>query len=68
MTSEQTEFWSKVAANYDRVVDLQIGRNTRYIIHPEEILADNFVLLVRGERKVRTPRIIDDLQRVLAEK
>jgi hypothetical protein len=45
-----------------------IGLNTRYIIHPEEILADNFVLLVRGERKVRTPRILDDLQRVLAEK
>jgi hypothetical protein len=45
-----------------------IGLNTRYIIHPEEILADNFILLVRGERKVRTPRILDDLQRVLAEK
>ncbi len=45
-----------------------IGLNTRYIIHPEEILADNFILLVRGERKVRTPRILDELQRVLAEK
>ena len=44
-----------------------IGLNTRYIIHAEEILADNFVLLVRGERKVRTPRILDDLKRVLAE-
>ncbi len=43
-----------------------IGRNTRYIIHPEEILADNFILLARGERKVRTPRILDDLERVLA--
>jgi len=44
-----------------------IGLNTRYIIDPEEILADNFILLVRGERNVRTPRILDDLQRVLAE-
>jgi hypothetical protein len=44
-----------------------IGLNTRYIIHPEEILADNFTLLVRGERKVRTPRILDELKRVLAE-
>jgi len=26
----------------------QIGRNTGYIIHPEEILADNFSLLVTG--------------------
>jgi hypothetical protein len=43
-----------------------IGLNTRYIIHPEEILADNFILLVRGERKVRTPRIVDELERVLA--
>ena len=45
-----------------------IGLNTRYISHPEEILADNFVLLVRGERKVRTPRILDELERVLAGK
>ncbi len=45
-----------------------IGLNTRYIIHPEEILADNFILLVRGERNVRTPKILNELQRVLAEK
>jgi len=45
-----------------------IGLNTRYISHPEEILADNFVLLARGERKVRTPRIVDELERVLAGK
>jgi hypothetical protein len=45
-----------------------IGLNTRYIIHPEEILADNFVLLVRGERNVRTPKILDELERVLAGK
>ena len=45
-----------------------IGLNTRYIIHPEEILADNFIFLVRGERKVRTPKILDDLERVLVAK
>ena len=44
------------------------GLNTRYIIHPEEILADTFVLLARGERKVRTPRILEELERVLAGK
>jgi hypothetical protein len=27
----------------------QIGRNTKYIIHPEEILADNFAQLVTGQ-------------------
>ncbi|MBK5911572.1 hypothetical protein CCR85_08735 [Rhodothalassium salexigens] len=30
---------------YDR-----IGRNTQYTIHPEEILADNFALLMTGKR------------------
>ena len=43
-----------------------IGLKTRYIIHPEEKLADNFVLLVRGTHKVRTPRILQELKRVLA--
>ena len=28
----------------------QVGRNTDYIIHPEEILADNFALLIVGQR------------------
>ena len=32
MTNDQSEFWSKVAASYDRVVDLQIGRNTRSLV------------------------------------
>ena len=45
-----------------------IGLNTRYVIHPEEILADNFVLLVRDEKNVRTPRIVTELGRVLAQK
>ena len=32
MIKDQTEFWSKVAAKYDRVVDLQIGTNTRLLV------------------------------------
>ena len=32
MTNNQTEFWSKVAAKYDRVVDLQIGTETRALV------------------------------------
>jgi hypothetical protein len=43
----------------------KIGRNTNYIIHPEEILADNFVHLVRGHDKLATPRIVEELQKVL---
>lgn len=45
----------------------KIGRNTRYIIHPDEILADNFVHLVLGETNVATPRILDSMGRVLGK-
>jgi len=50
----------------DEAYFARIGRNTRYIIHPEEILADNFALLVMGERDVKTPRVLEGLQAVLA--
>jgi hypothetical protein len=46
----------------------KIGRNTNYIVHPEEILADNFVHLVRGREKIPTPRIVEELQKVLERK
>ncbi len=36
----------------------QVGRNTRYIIHPEEILAENFALLVLGEGTVPSPEVL----------
>lgn len=48
----------------------QIGRNTGYNIHPEEILADNFALLILGDGKtdgVPTPRVLEELRRVLRE-
>jgi ubiquinone/menaquinone biosynthesis C-methylase UbiE len=32
MTTEQTEFWSRVAREYDRVVDAQIGSRTRSMV------------------------------------
>jgi hypothetical protein len=35
----------------------QIGRNTHYTIHPDEILADNFFLLINGNTNVPTRRI-----------
>ena len=46
-----------------------IGNNTGYIIHPEEILAENFVFLAYGE-DVKTPSIIagmDDIFTKAAE-
>lgn len=36
----------------------QVGQNTQYIIHPEEILADNFALLVIEEQHVRSPDVL----------
>jgi hypothetical protein len=44
----------------------KMGQNTKYLIHPEEILADNFVLLVSGKRDVPTPKILGELERRLA--
>lgn len=36
----------------------RIGRNTQYIIHPEEVLADNFVLLMLGDHDAPNPEIL----------
>jgi hypothetical protein len=44
----------------------KVGRNTGYIIHPEEVLADNFVLLVQGKKDVPTPGIIEAMRTILA--
>jgi hypothetical protein len=43
----------------------QVGRNTHYIIHPEEILADNFSLLVRGNETVPSPEILKMMEDVI---
>ena len=44
----------------------QIGKNSNYIIHPEEILADNFSLLVMGQ-KVPSPWVLDKLKGFLVQ-
>ncbi len=44
----------------------QVGRNTGYIIHPEEILADNFAQLVTGQAP-RSPEVHERLRRALRE-
>ena len=43
----------------------KIGRNTGYIVHPEEVLADCFGLLVTGATNVPTPRILKSMDEVL---
>jgi hypothetical protein len=44
----------------------QVGRNTQYIIHPEEILADNIALLVLGERNLPSPEVLNRIADALA--
>ncbi|MBS0201716.1 MAG: hypothetical protein JSS49_02365 [Planctomycetes bacterium] len=39
----------------------QIGKNTKYIIHPDEILADNFVHLIMQTEKLPSPQIVDQM-------
>ncbi len=43
----------------------QIGRNTGYIIHPEEVLADNFVLLMQGKTDAPNPEILTRMAETL---
>lgn len=43
----------------------KVGENTDYIIHPEEILADNFALLVLDKRDVRSPEVLSRMQYTL---
>lgn len=43
----------------------QIGQNTNYIIHPEEILADNFSLLVMKTQNVPSPNILYNMDKLL---
>ena len=43
----------------------RIGRNTNYVIHPDEILADNFVYLVQGRTDLPTPGLVLKMRQVL---
>ena len=43
----------------------QIGKNTKYIIHPDEILADNFMHLVMQKKGLPTPRIPEEIRKIL---
>jgi hypothetical protein len=43
----------------------QIGKNTNYIIHPEEILADNFALLMLNNQEAPSPEILEKIDKIL---
>ena len=46
----------------------KIGRNTGYIIHPEETMADNFVYMVTGRKNLPNPEIVKSVRAVLSDK
>ncbi|QDU56017.1 eCIS core domain-containing protein [Aeoliella mucimassa] len=43
----------------------QVGNNTGYIIHPEEILADNFALLAMKREKLPSPEVTEKMAKIL---
>jgi hypothetical protein len=43
----------------------QTGRNSGRIYHPEEILADNFALLLMRDQKVKSPEVIERMKAIL---
>jgi len=46
----------------------KIGQNTGYIIHPEEIMADNFVYAVQQKQELLNPEIPAGITAILTEK
>jgi len=46
----------------------KIGSNTNYVIHPEEIIADNFVLVVQGTQPVKSEWVIEKMRKLLQNK
>ena len=45
----------------------QVGRNTGYIYHPDEILADNFVYLLSGKENLKSPQVVESMRKIIAE-
>ncbi len=46
----------------------QIGKNTDYTIHPEEILADNFSYLLLGVTNMESPQIVEKMKMIFERK
>lgn len=46
----------------------KIGTNTNYIIHPEEILAENFVLMLNEVKTIKTPEIVNKMRKIFKNK
>jgi hypothetical protein len=72
---EKKEEWCYVTKNDGAIIidindctdfDSQVGSNTRYNFHPEEILADNFRFMLAGIQ-VKTPKIIEEMKNIFSK-
>lgn len=56
-----------VAYSLEQISDFdeKVGKNTRYIINPEEILADNFVIAFNNKTDVPTPELTEKIRNIL---
>ena len=45
----------------------QVGKNTQYIIHPEEVLADNFTFTILNKTGLPNPEIVNEIRKKLQE-
>ena len=56
-----------VAYSIDQISDFheKVGKNTRYIINPEEILADNFVIAFNNQANIPTPELTKKIRNIL---
>ena len=45
----------------------QVGRNTQYLLHPEEAMASNFAILASAKTDVPSPEILEQMRVILAQ-
>jgi hypothetical protein len=67
--AETTDDGTPIMATPDQVGGFfeQVGRNTEYLIHPEEILADNFVILVEKSGRPKTPELVQRIGEIVRQ-
>ena len=67
---KRNESGEPVVYNQYQLRDLfnKVGENTNYLIHPEEILADNFAIMVLDKQPVKSKWVIDKMKSLLENK
>ncbi len=67
---KRNKYGKPVIYNEDQIPDYlnKVGENTSYLIHPEEILADNFAIMVLDKKSVKSKWVIDKMKLLLENK